>query len=236
MQLNVKDAALLLNVSEKSIYRWIKDGKLPAYKINESYRFNRAELLEWATAQRRNVSFHPYQHAELEAQNTPSLFEALKAGGIFYRIGGTDKASVMKAVVDVIPLPEEIDKVSLLQFLMARESLGSTGLGNGIAIPHVRNPIIMHLEKPVIALCFLEHPIDFQAIDGKPVDTLFTLISPTIKAHIHLLAGLAYALRRHDLTDCLQTQAMRDVIYKKVQEVEKSFFLPATSSAKGQQS
>ena len=48
--IDVRDSARLLNVSEKTIYRWVKQGKLPAYRINEQYRFNRAELLEWATS------------------------------------------------------------------------------------------------------------------------------------------------------------------------------------------
>ena len=46
MQLGVREAARLLGVSEKTIYRWIKEGRLPAYRINEQHRFNRAELLE----------------------------------------------------------------------------------------------------------------------------------------------------------------------------------------------
>jgi len=52
MQLTVRDAAKLLAVSEKTIYRWINQGSLPAYRVNEQYRFNRAELLEWATARK----------------------------------------------------------------------------------------------------------------------------------------------------------------------------------------
>ena len=56
MQLTVRDATRLLTVSEKTIYRWINQGSLPAYRVNEQYRFNRAELLEWATAHKINVS------------------------------------------------------------------------------------------------------------------------------------------------------------------------------------
>lgn len=55
MGLNVRDSAKLLRVSEKTIYRWVQQGKLPAYPVNEQYRFNRAELLEWATSQRINA-------------------------------------------------------------------------------------------------------------------------------------------------------------------------------------
>ena len=50
MTLTVKDIARLLSVSEKTVYRWISQGQLPAYQVHEQYRFNRAEILEWATS------------------------------------------------------------------------------------------------------------------------------------------------------------------------------------------
>ena len=56
MQLSVKDTANLLKVNEKTIYRWINQGKLPAYRIGNHFRFNRAELLEWVTSRQMNVS------------------------------------------------------------------------------------------------------------------------------------------------------------------------------------
>jgi PTS system nitrogen regulatory IIA component len=48
MQVDVKEAARLLAISEKTVYRWIRQGTLPAYKMNDQYRFNRSELLEAA--------------------------------------------------------------------------------------------------------------------------------------------------------------------------------------------
>ncbi len=182
MQLAVRDAAGILNVSEKTIYRWIKEGKLPAYRIAEQYRFNRAELLEWATARRINVSPEIFQEPEAASGRLPTLAEAVQAGGIYYRIGGTDKESVLQSVVDVMRLPESVDRQFLLQVLLARESLGSTGIGDGIAIPHVRNPIVLHIPTPMITLCFLDNAIDFGALDRQPVSVLFTMISPTIRA------------------------------------------------------
>src|SRR5260221_1021606 len=102
MKLTVRDAAQLLSVTEKTIYRWIKQGMIPAYQINDQYRFNRAELLEWATSRRINVS--PEIFAEPEGGETPppSLSEALRAGGVHYRISGADKASVLHAAVSMI--------------------------------------------------------------------------------------------------------------------------------------
>ncbi len=221
MQLGVREAAHLLGVSEKTIYRWIKDGRLPAYRVNEQHRFNRAELLEWATSRRINVSPEIFEEPEETAQmRLPTVGEALEAGGIHYRVGGTDKASVLSAVVDLMRLPDEVNRKFLHQVLLARESLGSTGVGDGIAIPHVRNPIVMHIPKPTVTLCFLEHEIDFGAIDGKPVHTLFTIVSPGVRAHLHVLSRLAFALRDEDFRAVLSKQASREEILGALRRVD----------------
>ena len=235
MQLTVRDASRLLTVSEKTIYRWIKQGKLPAYQINDQFRFNRAELLEWATAKRINVSPEIFAETDGGSLNAPMLTEALAAGGIHYRVGGADKPSVLAAVVDLMRLPEEVDHKFLLQVLLARESLGSTGVGDGIAIPHVRNPIVLHIAKPTITLCFLEHPIDFAALDGKPVDTLFTLVSPTVRAHLGLLSKLAFALRDERFRGAVARRTTREELLAAAADVERQLAQPAPAQSETNQ-
>jgi PTS system nitrogen regulatory IIA component len=227
MQLTVKDAAHLLSISEKTVYRWIKQEIIPVYRINEQLRFNRAELLEWATSRRIPVSPEIFLEAEKAQTHLPSLTEALRAGGVAYRLGGDDKPTVLRALIDVIKLPEEVDREFLYQVLLARESLGSTGIGDGIAIPHVRNPIVLHVTKPLIALCFLDHPIPFGAIDGQPVTTLFALISPTVRAHLHMLSRLSFVLQNPEFRTALRQQAARDELMALLAQVEAT--LPVTN-------
>ncbi len=219
MQLSVKDVAKLLDVTEKTIYRWIKQESIPAYRINEQCRFNRAEILEWATS--RRIPFSPEMLTEpSEPVQLPSLTETLRTGGVVYHLEGNDKTTVLRGVVDVMRLPEEVDREFLYQVLLARENLGSTGVGDGIAIPHVRNPIVLHITKPIITLCFLEHPIDFGALDGTPVDTLFTLISPTVRAHLHLLSRLSFVLQNPSFKKALKRQALRDELMEELARAE----------------
>jgi PTS system nitrogen regulatory IIA component len=225
-KLTVREAAALLNTSEKSVYRWIKQGLLPAYRINDQYRINRAELLEWATARKLHVSPEIFAEPESEGGAPPSLEEALRAGGIHYRVGGLDKASVLRAVVDTMKLPDDVDPEFLYQVLLAREALGSTGIGDGIAIPHVRNPIVLHLSRPSVSLCFLERPVDFGALDGQPVATLFTLVSPTVRAHLHLLSRLAFALRDDRFKTAVRSQASRDEIFEALHAAEAALAPP----------
>ncbi len=231
MQLTVRDVAGLLNVSEKTIYRWIKDGSIPTYRVNEQYRFHRAELLEWATAHKIGVSADIFHEADDGSAGLPTLTDALQAGGIVYRLVGDDKAAVLGASVEAMRLPDEVDREQLLRVLLAREALASTGIGDGIAIPHVRNPIVLHVPRPTITLCFLEHPVDFGALDGQPVHCLFTMVSPTVRAHLHLLSRLAFALRDPGFKGAVSRQALRDEIFAELRRVDSGMAQPAASPA-----
>lgn len=220
MQLGVRDVSKLLNVSEKTVYRWINQGVLPAYRVNEQYRFNRAELLEWATSRKMNVAAELFDEPESSTVPVPGLAEALQTGGIVYRLSGADKEAVLRAVVEHMRLPDEVDRDFLLRVLLAREALQSTGIGDGIAIPHVRNPIVLHVPRPMITLCFLERPVEFGALDGKPVHVLFSLISPTVRAHLQMLSRLSFGLHDAEFKKAIGRQASRDDILGHARRVD----------------
>ncbi len=221
MQLGVHDVARILNVSEKSIYRWIQRGQLPAYKVNDQYRFNRAELLEWANSQKINVSAEIFKEPDSSMELMPDLADSIEAGGIFYRVAGHDKDSVLRSVVEVIKLPSDMDRDFLLKVILAREAMASTGIGEGVAIPHVRNPIVLSVNQPAICLCFLETPVEFGAIDDQPVHTLFTLVTPTVRVHLFLLSRLASALLDPELKAILKRQAPREEILAAIRALKK---------------
>ena len=231
MKLTVRDVSGLLDVSEKTVYRWVNERKLPGYRLSGQYRFNRAEIIEWATANKINVAPDAFHESEATAQPLPSLAEALQAGGIFHRVAGADKSSALRGVVEVLPLPEGVDRDFLHQVLIAREQLASTGIGDGIAIPHARNPIVLHVDKPMVTLCFLEKPIEFDALDGQPVHALFTLISPTARAHLHLLSRLAFALRDEGFKALIHREAGRDELFSAARQLSRE--MDARQSAKG---
>jgi nitrogen PTS system EIIA component len=220
MNLSVKDAAGLLRVSEKTIYRWIKQEIVPAYKVHEQYRFNRAELLEWATARRISLPPEALLEPETGGMPLPTLGEALDAGGIFYRLAGKTRSAVLADAVKHLRLPEEVDRHYLLQVLIARERIASTGIGHGIAIPHPRNPVLLHIPRPTVTLCFLEEPVDFRALDGQPVQTLFLLVTPTLRSHLHLLSRLGFVLREPAFRSKLSVAAGREEILTALHRLE----------------
>jgi PTS system nitrogen regulatory IIA component len=106
-----------------------------------------------------------------------------------------------------------VDSDDLLNKLSARERLGSTGLGNGIAIPHCR---LKNLDAVAGALITLEHPIDFDAVDDKPVDILFALLAPeqATQEHLNALAALAALFNQHDFCQALRAARNEEQLYR----------------------
>lgn len=221
MLLTVSEAARLLQKSERTVQQWIRKEGLPACRVNEQLRLNRVDLLEWATEHNIKVSPEIFADTEDESEEQlPTLSEALTTGGIHYGIVGSDTPSILKEVVGLLRLPRQVDPDFLLQVLLSREALGTTAIGDGIAIPHVRNPILLHVAAPTVTLCFLAQPVDFKALDHKPVEILFTLISPTVKTHLHLLAKLAFALRDERFKAVLERRGSKDEIMATVRAIE----------------
>lgn len=107
------------------------------------------------------------------------------------RTAATSKKRVLETLAQLISQQlGGVDAGTLFSNLVARERLGSTGLGEGIAIPHCR---LAELERAVGCLVTLEQPIDFEALDDRPVDILFALVVPeqASQEHLDILAGLA---------------------------------------------
>jgi len=232
MQLTVRDVSKHLNVSESTVTRWIKQRGLPARQVGGQNRVNRAELLEWATANNVKVSLELFDHLEADADAVPCLSEALEVGGIHYQLQDTNKDRALRALIQVLPLPESMDHELLLRLFLAREASASTAIGDGIAIPHVRNPIVLHVSRPAVTLAFLSRPVDFGALDGKPVHVLFSIISPTNRSHMQLLSRLSFALHDGKFRETVARQAPREAIMQEVCRVEAGMGAPAVEVGK----
>jgi nitrogen PTS system EIIA component len=219
MQLKIREVAKLLSVSDKTVYRWIRAGSLPAYRVQDQYRVDRTELLEWVTASKIPVSEEIFNESK-DSERKPLLAEAIEAGGCYYRVEGTDKASVLRSVVNNMRLPEGVDKEFLYRVLLARENVCSTAIGDGVAIPHPRSPIVLHVTQPSISLCFLEQPVEFGAMDGKPVRVLFTLVTPTVHTHLQLLSRVGYALQDPEFKAVLAKPGTREVILSEARRLD----------------
>jgi PTS system nitrogen regulatory IIA component len=220
VKLSVQEAATLLGSSEERVQDWIEEAGLPAQRIRGQYRINRTELLEWATE--HDITLAPRVFARSEdPESVPSLADALRAGGIFFRVPGGELEGVLRNIIALLPLDDDVDRDMLLHFLIARDALGVAAIGDGIAIPHVRTPIVLSSSGSTAALAFVIDPLTIPAPDDKPVDTLFFLICPTVHAHLAMLAKLAFCLRVPAFRDALRRRASAEEILRLADETEK---------------
>jgi PTS system nitrogen regulatory IIA component len=220
MQLTVRNVSKFLGVPEATVITWINERGLPSEHVGGQYRFHRVDLLEWATAKGIKVSLEVFDHMEGDEESSPSLVDALELGGIFYGLKDTSKADALRALVQLLPVPADVNRDVLFRLFLAREDSSTTAVGDGVALPHVRNPIVLHVEKPMVTLAFLERPVDFGALDGKPVQVLFSLICPTVPSHLRMLSRLSFALHDQNFKAVVMRRGQRDEILREARRVE----------------
>jgi nitrogen PTS system EIIA component len=221
MQITVREAATYFDVDEETVRRWITERDLPVHRVTERLHLNAIEVWEWAVARGIPVSRNLLNEARRTPDEVPALAHLLRAGGIHRDLEGTDKRATLGTIVQRLQLPAEVDRDHLLAILEAREAMGSTGIGDGIAIPHVRNPLLLHVNVPQVSLFLLRDPVDFDSIDHEPVHSVFLVISPSIPTHLRILAQLGFALRDPTLRDLLKRRAGDESLLGRIEELDR---------------
>jgi PTS system nitrogen regulatory IIA component len=135
------------------------------------------------------------------------FLDLLKPGAIKVIAAASSKKRLMHELADVAAGAYGLDTSSVVEALMERESLGPTGVGHGVALPHAR---LDGLDQVVGVFVLLEKPIDFDAVDRQPVDLVFGLFAPQDAgvAHLKALALVSRSLREPSL--CAKLRANPD--------------------------
>lgn len=194
MDLKIKDVAELLHISETTVRRWLADGKIPAYRLNRQYRFSRSEIEDWLMQHKLTAS-HP--HVGEEEQPRPSsnsqfsLYRAVFRGDVLIDLPGPSKELVIGQTMEKMATRFDLDPGVLTDLFLDRERMMPTALGCGIGVPHTRD-FLLNTHYDVIQVVYPEKPIEYGALDGEPVHTLFFLFACEDKRHLNLLAKLAH--------------------------------------------
>ena len=131
-------------------------------------------------------------------------------------VPGGSKKRVLEYIAHLIATDQpQIDEDTLFESLVAREKLGSTGFGDGIAIPHCR---LIGCTAPISAVLHLDTAVDFDAIDGEPVDLLFVLLVPeeATDEHLELLRQIAGIFEQDDVRERLRNAPDSNALYQTV--------------------
>jgi nitrogen PTS system EIIA component len=237
MDLKIKDVAELLNVSETTIRRWLSDGKIPAYRLNHQFRFSREEIQNWVMSCKmgnaddsqdvqvlsEKIDIKDKKTKDLLANKIGSqaysLFRAIYKGGLISGVEGNTKEQVISESVKIIAKNLSLDAQGLTELLMERENLMPTSLNHGIGVPHTRD-FLLPKSHDVVIVVFPKNPIDYGAIDGQKVHTLFFLFACDDKRHLHLLAKLAHLTKNEQALSFFQTKPSQNEVLQYIKSWE----------------
>jgi len=131
-----------------------------------------------------------------------TLDELIPPAHVLDRLRAADKASLLGALARAAGEALGLPPADIAAALAAREALGSTGTGGGIALPHAR---LDGLAAPTGFLARLDRPMAWDAVDGRPVDLVFLLLSPAADAaHLKALAAVARRLRTPGVAEAMR--------------------------------
>jgi len=151
-------------------------------------------------------------HSSTSIAFAMEIKEFLLPSDTLIKAHGTDKTRLLQELAARAAAALNLDAKLISTELLKRENLGSTGTGGGVAIPHAR---LRELKQPFGTLVRLKHAIDFDAIDGKPVDIVFLLLLPAQPPGdaLNALASVARRLRDPDSVQRLRQAANDAELY-----------------------
>ena len=225
MNLSVKDVAKLLNVSDKTIYRMIKDEMIPCFRVGGQWRFERREINSWIEDTREFSYDTATGKPSVADEESISVTEFLRKGGVYYSVPGATKEAAILSCLELIrtTIPQiEIER--FFDAIMDREKLCPTSVGNGIAFPHLRLFREFTAPHSSISLCFLEKPIPFGALDNEDVDTLFFIFPKSEKRFLRIQAKLLRLLKDEEVLSTLRNVPTADLLFEVFSRKEAEIF------------
>ena len=148
------------------------------------------------------------------------ISKLIKKGGVFCDVEGNTTEEIYKNILNMMELPESFDSNGIYDALCAREKIMSTAVGNGIAIPHSRNPIIKDSDDQRICIAYLKNPIDMKAPDGIKVHTMFVVLTQNTQDHRNVLSALATLFMNVSFRRLLESKGDEERILNAIQEIE----------------
>jgi PTS system nitrogen regulatory IIA component len=165
--------------------------------------------------------------------NDISLSTLIERGGIFYDVAGNSLDTVMAELIKLLPgssLPDLRSqenqacydfREALLKAVLERDALMSTGIGRGIALPHPRNPMVTTTQ--FVTIGFPALPIDWKALDGGPVHSIFLIVSASPRFHLRTLSKINFLCTDNKFISLLKTRASPEPILQTIREIEQGW-------------
>lgn len=190
--LTIKDVAEHLQVSERTVSDWAQKGEIPCGKLGNSWRFKRIEVERWLD---KKLVGNKRESEKLAI----AIADVLTKERVLF-LNVSIKREVLNLLIDCLAqAPEVVDREALAYEIFQREELMSTGIGLGVAIPHVRLP---SLNKMIMAAALIQNGMDdYNALDGQPVQLVFMIAAGHHQhaEYLKLLSSLANLVKEESV-------------------------------------
>lgn len=151
-----------------------------------------------------------------------SLSSLVERGGVYFNISGATSVEALSEATKAMSLPKGVDRDQLYGAILEREALMPTAIGNGVAIPHPRNPIFSDDEEQRVGVFFLKTPISYNALDRKPVSVFFLILSSNPRSHLSVLAEISHLCQREEFLDLLATRPSTEELVAYIAKSERT--------------
>ena len=151
-----------------------------------------------------------------------NLSDYLNGSRIVLNLQGENKKHVLEKLVEILGNQVSINQQNIVDLLVVREKLSTTGIGFGIAIPHCKSSEVSELQ---VVVGRFEQGVDFNALDGKPVKLLFLLVAPeqSSSEHLKVLAKIARIAKDEDIRQHILQITDSNAVFDYIKEIESKF-------------
>mgnify|MGYP006385559443 FL=1 len=150
------------------------------------------------------------------------ITELIHRGGVLKNVEGFSTKDIYHNIIQMIDLPDCMDREQVYNALCAREEILSTAVGNGIALPHARAPIMKDENDQRICVAYLKQPINMNAPDERFVHVMFVLLTQNPQDHLKVLSTLAGLFRDVSFRKALESNASEAELINLIREIEKN--------------
>ena len=148
------------------------------------------------------------------------LAQLIHRGGVFKNVEGSTPQEIYSKVCKMIDLPAGMTSETVYKALCDREAVLSTAVGNGIALPHARAPIMRDASEQRICVVYLKNPIDMKAPDEREVFVMFVLLAHNSQIHLKVLSSLAALFRDAKFKKALELRSDEATLASIIKELE----------------
>ncbi len=156
-------------------------------------------------------------------QNEPDnlIADLIHRGGVYFNIEGENPSMVYQHISNLPTIPESLSPEVLYSELCRREDLLSTAVGNGIAIPHPRYPLLKESSEQRIIVTYLDRPLAMNSVDIRPVYVFFTILTSSSKDHLKVLSRLAFIFQKEEFRSILEKKPNEEELLLAIEKYSK---------------